>query len=149
MARLYVVKPTADSDSDSEIDKAHWREISFSPTPSVSDEQTIHVSNRELGTNNENGGGSSKSLRRSENGGGSSKSLRRSISDKNVQIEDLHDTIRVNVDLESFEPRSREEKDGCFDFFDLILEGTGIGSNKRQSIVDADDERSHISEISF
>lgn len=57
------------------------------------------------------------------------------------------DTDKVIVDLGSREPMTKEEKDGCFDFFDLILD-TGEGNKRRNNILDVDD-RSHISEISF
>mmetsp|Transcript_6593 Transcript_6593/g.8358 ORF Transcript_6593/g.8358 Transcript_6593/m.8358 type:complete len:628 (-) Transcript_6593:326-2209(-) len=58
------------------------------------------------------------------------------------------DDLEVNVNLESFEPRTPEKKDGCFDFFDLILEGTSMSKRIKPNAIDHD-EHSHLSELSF
>lgn len=61
----------------------------------------------------------------------------------------LEDDMEVNVDLESFD--SKENDDGCFDFFDLILEGSSPNGTQVRTRGTTPKEGRHddMSEISF
>ena len=61
----------------------------------------------------------------------------------------LEDDMEVNVDLESFE--SKENDDGCFDFFDLILEGSSPNGTqvRTKGTTPKEDRHDDMSEISF
>ena len=132
LARYFVIIPGED-DSDSE---ENWREVSNPSSLGISgDDETVHVSNKEL------------NVELMENEG--DLNLFRQLSRKSDR---QNDTADANVDNVMFQPKAKEEKDGCFDFFDLILEGTGLSRSKkhRPALHSLEtDDKSHMSELSF
>lgn len=153
MARYTVRLP--DEYDDQDFGTTQWREISSSSLGIVSyDDETIHASNKEIDV----------SLREDfEDEEYEDQELYKAnqdgvVYDRQELLENKHDEedydyelndsdLNVYVDSESFDAKDRIEKDGCFDFFDLILDH-GAGNKRRNNILDADD-RSHLSELSF
>lgn len=69
-----------------------------------------------------------------------------SADDNTVRISNKDDTdMRVNVDLEIFSDDESNVGNICFDFFDMILEGTSNGKKEKKNAVVDDD----ISAVSF
>ena len=100
------------------------------------DDETVHVSNKELNV---------EAMEHEDRG--NDLNLFRQLSRKSDR---QNDTVDANVDHVMFQPKAKEEKDGCFDFFDLILEGTGLsGSKKHRPALHETDDKSHMSELSF
>jgi hypothetical protein len=155
LARFLLKSPDEydDDDEDGVNNRSIWREISNTSSLGVSsDDETILASNKEFDVHFEGNyePGDTDLYDQYEN---YEDYLFNNNNSDNIDDDDINDdhrdSLKVNVDLDSFEPKTREEKDGCFDFFDLIIEGTGVGGmQRRRNILDADD-RSHMSELSF
>lgn len=159
MARFALRLP--DEYDEEEFESSRWREISNSSLAIVSyDDQTIHASNKEIdvtlredGTNDDYGDlqlyQSSHAIYDKQDRLEESKDDYDTDQNRKNHDHDFNDDdLNVNVDLEDFESRTRKEKDGCFDFFDLVLETGGVGNKRRNNILDPD-ERSHLSELSY
>ena len=70
-----------------------------------------------------------------------------SADDNTVRISNkaVSDDMRVNVDLEILSDEESNIGNMCFDFFDMLLEGTSIGKKEKKNAV-AEDE---ISAVTF
>ncbi len=150
LSRALIRVPREYDTDDEEFDSANFREISNNTSLGVSsDDRTVHASNKEIDVDFDNRGLedlANLGAVRPDPGPDPINTMDNTFGDP-MDDDYYDDTMDVNIDLESYEPRSRAERDGCFDFFDLVLEGTGT-TGRRQNIIDQD-ERSHISEISF
>ena len=166
MARYAVRLP--DEYDDQDVGTTQWREISSSSLGIVSyDDETIHASNKEIDVSlredfddeeyedhelykavHEDVVYDKQNLLENKHDEDHVNQYQRHF-DSYVDNDDdeLNDDLNVNVDLESFDQKEKIEKDGCFDFFDLILENGGE-NRRRNNLLDTDD-RSHLSELSF
>ena len=145
MFSRYVLRvPVEDDADDSDFDSQNWREVSKSSSLNVSsDDATLPRSNRQIDVE----------LERDQSGHFNddydffpTTRSRGDVLNSSYQDPYEDDSVQVNMDLDAFEPNAMQESDACFDFFDLIIEGTGSNSHNHRNALD---DASHLSDISF